>query len=111
MNPVALERAEKGLAWLKESGPVHGLYVNLVNLEILNLGNGCQCVLGQLGGQEYMAVMDHLQATEAIPSDLQGRANWAREHGFVDDPRADVYFGDLNEAWRNLLLLDREIPL
>jgi hypothetical protein len=44
------ERVQKGAAWLDE---YHPTWAGLIDLEILDLGDGCKCVLGQLFGPQY----------------------------------------------------------
>jgi hypothetical protein len=101
---LAIQAAEKGLAWLKESGPIYGLDVNQVDIERLDISAQCSCVLGQLG-QDYGTVMRKLIADGAIGSDLFERIEWASEHGF--DGGNGVKYHHLDEAWRLVLKADR----
>jgi hypothetical protein len=105
MNPVALERAEKGLAWLRESGPIYGLNVDLVDLSYLQLSCSCNCVLGQLD-QDYTVVIARLADAGLFETRLEAD-HWAKEHGFNDDWAEQVFYSDLNEAWKQLLTADR----
>jgi hypothetical protein len=106
LNPVALERAEKGLAWLKEAGPFYGLNINLVNLETLNLASDCECVLGQLA-LTYSRALDRLEYAGVFAHGGFARQAWAREHGFDDQVTENVFYSDLDEAWDYLLTRDR----
>jgi hypothetical protein len=99
----ARERVAKGMAWLLESGPLHGFYLKDINLDRLDLGNQCNCVLGQLGG-DYTTVLDSL--------DLDGpqRILWPREHGFDFDStsEATASYAMLDDAWREAITRELE---
>jgi hypothetical protein len=101
LNPIALERAEKGLAWLRESGPIYGLDVDKVNIDRLDLSHHCDCVLGQLQGG-YAHVLEGIGFEYAWNFDAN---EWAEEHGFQH--LEGVSYQDLTEAWKQLLTADR----
>lgn len=101
---IAMQAAEKGLAWLKESGPIYGLDVNEVDIEELSLRSCRRCVLGQLG-TDYKQVM-----TGLIVRGVVSRAevnDWVNDHGF--ESTADSEYYELDQAWRILLERDRAL--
>jgi hypothetical protein len=110
---LAIQAVEKGLAWLKESGPIYGLDVDQVDIGRLNLKSTCDCVLGQLG-QSYCMVMETLITDGVIKPGEFARIDWAAEHGF-DRGFPDSFQGSygavdyhhLDEAWRLVLEADR----
>jgi hypothetical protein len=105
---VAFQRAEKGLAWLKESGPIFGLDVEDIDLDMLQL-NACErCVLGQLGG-DYSIVIRKILGSH-ITAYEQGQ--WAQEHGFLAGDLTNpatiaAGYRRLDLAWRQLIEADR----
>jgi len=112
---IATQAAEKGLAWLKESGAIYGLDVNKVDIVRLDIASECQCVLGQLGpGYSYMVV--RLMNAGAISSDQREAYDWLIEHGFKAAGWFDGATGafasrpqydELNAAWTRVLAADR----
>lgn len=99
----AERRAQKGLAWLRESGSVHGLDVDQVDIDQLDIRNTCRCVLGQLnqdGGYSHQVYS--LSKAGALPQD---EAEWLHEHGFEADAHAT--YEELTAAWRKVLKADR----
>jgi hypothetical protein len=75
--------AEKGYAWLLESGPQYGLDVARIDSATLDLSSSCRCVLGQLGGvSDFEDTLDQIAAAIDIDGDVEARRNWASEHGF-----------------------------
>jgi hypothetical protein len=75
--------AEKGYAWLLESGPQCGLDVTRIDSDTLDLSSSCRCVLGQLGGVlDFEDTLDQIAATVNIEGDFEARRDWASEHGF-----------------------------
>lgn len=102
----AIQAAEKGLAWLKESGPIHGLDVDRVDIKTLNLRSTCNCVLGQLGGS-YSLTMSRLIFNGAVGEDLVERILWSSAHGFDQGTRGEFNYSELDEAWRLVLEADR----
>jgi len=101
---IAMQAAEKGLAWLKESGPIYGLDVNEVDISELNLGSCRRCVLGQLG-TDYKQVIMRLMAHGAVSQAEVD--NWVNDHGF--DRTSEVEYHELDQAWRTLLERDRAL--
>jgi hypothetical protein len=51
-NKVLKQRVQRGLTWVIEEGPRHGVYLDRVNVETLDLANAGNCVLGQGGEGE-----------------------------------------------------------
>jgi hypothetical protein len=83
------ERAEKGYAWLLESGPQHGLHVERLDTDTLDVSSSCTCVLGQLGGKNdfnrTMLQLAQVMGMEVMAEDGSSNTdalNWATEHGF-----------------------------
>lgn len=86
---MALQYAQKGLAWLRESGPLLGFYVENINQETLELSSPCKCVMGQLGGsylRGMSAAVKHLGFSNRAEETL-----WAAQHGFLRE--IAVYYG------------------
>lgn len=98
----ARERVAKGLAWLLESGPLHGLFIADIDLDILDLSDCSRCVLGQLGG-DYSDVIGEID-----PDADDEHSAWAIEHGLEAENSfvfaVAVRYGDLNVAWREAIL-------
>jgi hypothetical protein len=75
--------AEKGYAWLLESGPQCGLDVTRIDSKTLDLSSHCLCVLGQLGGVlDFEETLDQIASTVKLSGDYEAHRNWASEHGF-----------------------------
>jgi hypothetical protein len=102
----AMQAAEKGLAWLRESGPVYGLNVNEVDIKKLDLSSTCRCVLGQLDFS-YGTVVCRLVNHGQISVDSVARVQWLQEHGFERTHGTEYH--ELTEAWR--ILLERDCAL
>lgn len=101
--------AEKGRAWLAESGLIYGLRpLATVNLNKLNINSCTRCVLGQLSGLEeggFSTVVDNIFTdTDKSWSD---REAWVRERGFMADATNGVDYTHLNAAWKELIKEER----
>jgi hypothetical protein len=105
--------AEKGLAWLLESGPAVGLRpLSEVDIESLRLGSCTRCVLGQLAGlgtgfDEFGSAIRKIFQGRLDTTTHEQRMNWAAEHGFVDNCLAGVTYELLDHAWREAILKER----
>jgi hypothetical protein len=101
--------AEKGRAWLHESGPIYGLRpLAKVNLTRLNINSCTTCVLGQLSGQETDGFS---RVVEVVFTDTSKswseRKKWAMEHGFMPDVKNGVDHTHLNKVWKDLVKEER----
>lgn len=95
----ARTRAEKGLAWIEETGRLHGLKsIEELDLDRLQISNCSRCVLGQLG-RGYFSVLSKLFDAEFDNEAMK----WAQEHGFCQISHQDVWGNILTEAWRQLI--------
>jgi hypothetical protein len=103
---LAIQAAEKGLAWLRESGPLYGLDVDKIDVNTLYIKSQCNCVLGQLG-QEYSLVMSRLLNSGVVGSSITERIYWTEEHGFDKGIHGYFNYPELDEAWRLVLEADR----
>jgi hypothetical protein len=101
---LAIQKAEKGLAWLRESGSIYGLNVDEVNLWDLDLSSTCGCVLGQLGGH-YNTAVNMLVGAGVISPGYDATNTWLTEHGF--EQSIDTQYHELNRAWTQILEADR----
>jgi hypothetical protein len=109
---LARTAAEKGRAWLQESGPIYGLRpLAKVNLAQLNINSCARCVLGQLSGVE----MDGYNATlgavlgpvgSGFRAQMEGW-EWAADRGFTSDPDEGIGIDHLNQVWRELVKEER----
>lgn len=98
------QRAEKGYAWLLESGPQYGLHVENIRPDSLYLSSSCNCVLGQLGGS-FGKTLDRIHSGKSS----QEAQVWAIEHGFYAGSMAQKTYPLLTDVWR-ALLAERQPP-
>lgn len=107
VTQIAWERAGRGLAWLKETGPRYGLDYRHINPFTVNVASNRFCPLGQVSGDG--ATMKRLPPELWFGSGGgYGNPDWLTDHGFdirAGDPE-DMYF-HLSEAWRVLLIQDQ----
>jgi predicted RNase H-like HicB family nuclease len=91
--------AEKGLAWIQESGTLYGLKkVDAIVLDHLDLSHRSYCVLGQLG-KNYADAMVAIHGGKFF----DGGNAWAQERGFQMDADNGIQYSHLNKVWRELL--------
>jgi hypothetical protein len=103
MLELARERAEKGYNWLLEAGQVHGLNINLVNLETLQLSSDSACILAQAGDSTYCEVINGLLKADVVGEDEPD--TWSEERGFANSP--GVTYRALTLVWQDLLTRER----
>lgn len=122
---LALQRAQKGLAWLRESGPLIGFHVENIDQKTLQLASSCKCVIGQLGGSYSLGI--DVAAKHLGLSSPAEKALWAAQHGFLAEisvyyslaewpvtleipplafTRNEVQYRHLDAAWRQVLAED-----
>ena len=93
------ERVEAGAEWLDANRPG---WVDRINLETLDLGSTCNCVLGQEFKGFNTAVKRHMG------DDYELAGAWAftlqSDRGFLVD---DQHFSDLTQAWRDYITARR----
>lgn len=124
---MALQRAQKGLAWLRESGPLIGFHVENIDQETLRLSSSCRCVMGQLGGSYSLGI--DVAAKHLGLSSRTEKTLWAAQHGFLADwpvilladwpvileipsrafESSEVKYCHLDAAWRQVLAEDRAL--
>lgn len=102
----AVQRAEKGLAFLLERGHQFGLRdVSTINLDTLDIESGYRCVLGQLNKNgHYTSASDRIRAV--LDSPLAG--NSMKDLGFSGSFDGGVVYGNcavLTSAW--IIVLSR----
>jgi hypothetical protein len=106
---LARERAEKGLVWLLEIGPIYGFDLGRVDIERLDMANGCFrdqkcCVFAQAGQRD----MNLLTLLSEITGDvLNWRPSsdivWSQTHGFMSDSHVGVTYSLLDKVWRQII--------
>jgi hypothetical protein len=105
------ERVERGAALLDERRPG---WLDLIDLDRLDLTSGCDCVAGQAGGGEPGGYTETLAILGLSAGDDE------IEHGFDAEADVDLPVGEfsaaisreyaaLTEAWRDLITRRREI--
>ena len=94
------ERVERGGTLLDEARPG---WPWLVDPDILNLGDGCLCVGGQLCGKKTGTEGDYVIFVREIGLDAAGEF----AHGF-DGDGGDGGYAALTAAWRDLIIRRRE---
>ena len=94
------ERVERGAALLDEKRPG---WVDVIDLDDLNLGDGCTCIGGQFCGKKTGTEEDYLIFITEIGLDFAGEI----AHGF-DGPRLEGEYAALTAAWRDLIIRRRE---
>lgn len=105
----AQDCALRGLTWLKESGPMLGMDVDLINLETMNISWADRCVLAQVHigrsyGAAFNTVTQYLGNGDYSYADVHA---WMIEHGFAATAGTPVEMVDawqmLQNAWVELL--------
>lgn len=110
---IVRERAARGLAWIIEHGSAHGVDLDRVDLDMLDLGGADLCVLGQgHGGDDtgsgYSAVLASVFGPEWDWDHADEADQWTVDHGFVVDYSThDVTVVSLTEAWRQAITVHR----
>lgn len=96
------ERVLAGSAWLDEHRPG---WVDRIDLETLDLGNGCHCVLGQ----EYHGFSSGLVEVDSSatwPRTAAGLGFYARAELYDHAPERE--YDILTDAWRAFITARRE---
>ena len=94
------ERVERGAELLDEKRPG---WVDIIDLDALDLADGCACIGGQLCRSKTGAGEDYLIFIDEIALDGAGEF-W---HGF-DGDGDDGGYGALTAAWRDLITRRRQ---
>lgn len=102
---IALQRAQRGLAWLKNAGPSYGFDHTRIDSEIVAVSDSTRCPLAQanLGARRYSAALNRVgRFVSGMPLH-----EWITEHGFDVSPwdSANMYIR-LTNAWRLVLRED-----
>ena len=95
------ERVERGAALLDEKRPG---WVDVIDLDDLNLGDGCTCIGGQLCGSKTGTEEDYVIFVRDLGLDRAGEAAC----GFDDPGDDDDDYAALTAAWRDLIIRRRE---
>lgn len=97
MTTIA-ERVEAGARWLDENRPG---WVDRIDLDTLDLGDPCRCVLGQLWDRYELAPL-----SARYEDGDQEYGDWiAGDRGFHREGR--IGYSDLTDAWRALIVARR----
>lgn len=92
------QRVKRGAEWLDANVPG---WWTAVELGLLDLSAGCQCVIGQIDGDSYGHGMEELGRNPL-------HDKWAIAHGFDSRTRRHVYgsdFAALTKAWAKAIAL------
>jgi hypothetical protein len=98
------QRVEAGAAWLDENMPG---WVDVIDLDTLDLASGCSCVLGQLAADvQQGAGYGAFRGREAKHLGLPYLTSFEAERlGFVNSKNE---YDELNELWTALISRRRE---
>lgn len=77
-------------------------WVDRIDLDTLDVDNVESCVLGQLYGRYWRAVRVLSQA-DGVASNWSAHTEWARCHGFDVILNGRDHWGDLQQAWYQLI--------
>lgn len=104
---TAFEAAEKGLNWLKKSGPRYGLDYRLINSSTVSVRDEFLCPLGQASsGRRYMNVIAQIGEQRNLGAFSDFR--WSCQHGFSSPFGSSASAqAELTAAWRQLLQQDQ----
>jgi len=119
------KRAQRGYRFLaSDEGKRLGFNVHLLNSDMLELSDACNCALGETfeGGSYWDAAerladegypvitMDDALLSE-VSFDVRPTYTWEREHGFIlagGDPSTPQEYTKLTEAWREVIKEERD---
>ncbi len=97
-------RAEKGLAWLKESGPLYDLDWRRVDLTRVVMENADLCILGQASSlpcRDFYKVLRDVALDVGVGEDEI--IAWSERLGFDLDYYENNGFSVLTQVWQELL--------
>jgi hypothetical protein len=105
---IATQKVEKGLAWLKESGPAHGFDYTRIDPRTVHVMDPIYCPLAQAGGTSYGGALRRIFTSPGQRSRFIYLGDWSQEHGFdVSNEHGwqqeDVF---LSHAWQQALRAD-----
>lgn len=113
---IVRERVARGLAWIVEHGAEHGVDLDRVDLDTLDISSPDLCVLGQGHGRSsdgwtgYSAVMRSQWGEGWSDGDESEGDQWTIDHGFAIDyhsPPGVTKALSLAEAWRQAITVHR----
>jgi hypothetical protein len=125
-HDVLVQRATRGYAFLRDEGPRLGFDVNLLDPDLLDLSDSCDCALGEtyemgsywdaverLADEGYpVATIDEAWDVELNQGSHSLTFTWERQHGFAvgrgDNGNLVRGYAQLTDAWREVIKRERD---
>jgi hypothetical protein len=113
---VALDRARKGLAWLRsEEAARLGFDPSRIDATALTMNSPYRCALAQSIAPErrhvlwapYPSAVDLIEGVAELDDaedwGTEWDCDWFQAHGFTNDPANGVHWEELDAAWQRAL--------